>query len=109
LILSELWVLGYVPAIMAEKKQSPGCARCAELDARVAALEAELAKAKKHSGNSSQPPSDDIVSPKKKNENGKRGRPKKPKRGGQPGHKRHLRTPFMEVTNTRATDGRAKT
>jgi transposase len=79
---------------MAEKKQEKGCARCAELELRVAALEAELAKAKKHSGNSSKPPSGDIVRPKKKQK--KRGRPKKRKRGGQPGHERHLRRPFTE-------------
>lgn len=82
---------------MAEKKQkqSEGCDRCAELEARIAALEAELAKAKKNSGNSSKPPSGDIVTPPKRKD-GKRGRPKKRKKGGQPGHERHTRPPFTE-------------
>lgn len=79
-------------AIMTDGKPKDGCSRCAELEARVAALEAELAKAKKHSGNSSKPPSGDIVNPPKKKN--RRGRSKKRKGGGQPGHERHLRTPF---------------
>jgi hypothetical protein len=58
----------------------------------VAALEAELAKAKKHSGNSSKPPSSDIVDPPREN---KPGRPRKRKIGGQPGHARHQREPFL--------------
>jgi transposase len=82
-----------LPAIMAESKPENGCPHCAELEARVAALEAELAKAKKNSGNSSKPPSGDIVTPPKKTKN-KRGRPKKRRIGGQPGHQRHLRTPY---------------
>jgi transposase len=65
---------------------------------RLAALEAELAKAKKHSGNSSKPPSSDITNPPKAKGGGKgqvggRGRSKR-RRGGQPGHKRHDRTAF---------------
>ena len=75
---------------MAETKQGNGCPGCAELEARVAALEAQLAKALKHSGNSSKPPSSDIVNPPKKQQ--KPGRPKQRKIGGQPGHPRHLRT-----------------
>ena len=55
-------------------------------------MEAELAKAKKHSGNSSKPPSGDIVKPKAKQK--KPGRPRKRKIGGQPGHERHTRKPF---------------
>ena len=78
--------------IMARKKQKQGCSRCASLEAQIAALEAELAKAKKHSGNSSKPPSGDIVKPKEKRK--KRGRPRKRKIGGQPGHERHERKPF---------------
>ena len=57
---------------------------------RIAALEAELAKAKKNSSNSSKPPSSDLVKP-----------PKPPRkdghrrqRGGQPGHEQHLRADF---------------
>ena len=86
-------------AIMAENKSENGCARCAQLAAQVAAmqaqidaLEAKLAKSQKHSGNSSKPPSSDIVKPRRKP--GKRGRPKKRRIGGQPGHQRHERTPF---------------
>jgi transposase len=79
---------------MAEKKRETGCPRCAELEARVAALEAELAKARKNSGNSSKPPSGDIVTPPNKEKKKKPGRPRKRKRGGQPGHERHERTPF---------------
>ena len=75
----------------------PQCAklkrRIAELEARLAQIEAELAKARKHSGNSSKPPSSDIVRPPPKG-SGKRGRPRRRKRGGQPGHPRHLRPPF---------------
>ncbi len=77
---------------MAAIKQEHGCARCAELEARVAALEAQLAQAQKHSGNSSKPPSSDITTPSPKKK--KPGRPKKRKIGGQPGHPRHERTAF---------------
>lgn len=87
-----------LPPIMARGRRKQGCSRCASLEAqvaallaRVAALEAELAKAKKHSGNSSKPPSSDIVNPAQKK---KRGRPRKRKIGGQPGHERHEREPF---------------
>jgi transposase len=62
----------------------------AALQERISALEAELAKAKKNSSNSSKPPSSDIVKPKKPLP--KSG--KKRKRGGQPGHEQHLRSPF---------------
>lgn len=85
--------------MMAASKRENGCARCAELAAQVAALQAQvdalaekLAKSQKHSGNSSKPPSSDIVKPRRKP--GKRGRPKKRRIGGQPGHDRHERTPF---------------
>lgn len=87
-----------LPPIMARSRRKQGCSRCASLEAqvaallaRVAALEAELAKAKKHSGNSSKPPSSDIVHPAQKKN---RGRPRKRKIGGQPGHERHEREPF---------------
>lgn len=76
------------------------CPRCAERDRRIADLEAhlarieaELAKARKNSGNSSKPPSSDIVRPSATRER-KVGRPRRRKRGGQPGHPRHLRTPL---------------
>ena len=73
----------------------PNClklaAHIAQLEERLSKLEAELAKAKKHSGNSSKPPSGDIVNAgkgKKKPSPGQR------QRGGQLGHTRHERTPF---------------
>jgi len=62
----------------------------APLLARISALEAELANAKKNSANSSKPPSSDLVKP-----------PKSPRkdgqqrqRGGQPGHEQHQRDDF---------------
>lgn len=77
------------------------CPECAKLRERVekleashAELEAALAKANKNSSNSSKPPSSDITHPPKSNK--KPGRPKKRKRGGQPGHARHTRSPFDE-------------
>lgn len=57
---------------------------------RIAALEAELAKAKKNSSNSSKPPSSDMVKPPRPS--AKDG--KKRKRGAQPGHQQHLRPIF---------------
>ncbi len=62
----------------------------APLRQRIAALEAELAKAKKNSLTSSKPPSSDIVKPKKP----PRKDGKQRKRGGQPGHEQHVRSPF---------------
>ena len=62
----------------------------APLQERIAALEAELAKAKKNSSNSSKPPSSDLVKPPKpRREDGQ-----KRQRGGQPGHEQHLRPEF---------------
>jgi uncharacterized protein DUF6444 len=58
--------------------------------ARIAELELALAKAKKDSSISSKPPSSDIAKPKPKKP---RGRRKKPRRGGQPGHMQQLREP----------------
>jgi transposase len=73
----------------------PGCEhlrrQVAALLERVAKLEAELAAARKNSGNSSKPPSSDIAKPPRP-EGGSRKR--KRKRGGQPGHPRHERPPF---------------
>jgi transposase len=68
-------------------------AQLAQLAARVAELEAQLAKATKNSSNSSKPPSSDIVKPPPKGVGGKRGK-KKRKRGGQLGHPRHDRPAF---------------
>ena len=61
----------------------------AELQAENARLSSQLAAARKHSGNSSKPPSSDIVKPKDR-------RPKKSKRriGAQKGHPQHQRPAF---------------
>jgi hypothetical protein len=65
-------------------------AQVAELQAENARLSSQLAAARKHSGNSSKPPSSDIVKPKD------RRRKKKSKRriGGQKGHPQHQRPAF---------------
>lgn len=57
---------------------------------RIAVLEAELAKLKKNSSNSSKPPSSDLVKPPKS----PRKDGQKRKQGGQPGHRQHLRDEF---------------
>jgi transposase len=57
---------------------------------RIAALEAELAKAKKNSSNSSKPPSSDMVKPPRLSPKGGKRR----KRGAQPGHQQHVRPIF---------------
>jgi transposase len=79
------------------KRECPNCERLmrrlAEVEARLAEVESELAKARKSSATSSKPPSSDIVKPPKKQPKTKRG---KRKRGAQPGHPRHERTPFSE-------------
>jgi transposase len=64
----------------------------APLKARIAELEAELARLKKNSTTSSKPPSSDIVKPPPQATGG--GRRRKRRGGGQPGHKRHTRPPF---------------
>lgn len=65
-------------------------ARIAELEKQNAELQEQLAKARKNSSTSSKPPSSDIVKPPNKPAKGR----KKRKRGGQPGHERHLRPSF---------------
>ena len=62
----------------------------ASLRERIAALEAELAKAKKNSSNSSKPPSSDLVKPPKPPRKDGQNR----QRGGQLGHEQHLRADF---------------
>lgn len=59
--------------------------------ARIAQLEAEIARLKKNSSTSSKPPSSDIVKPPKPSPPNRRG---KRSIGGQPGHAQHTRTPF---------------
>lgn len=66
--------------------------RIAKLEAQVAQLTQENARLKKNSSNSSKPPSSDIVKPPSPVCVG-RGKGKR-KIGGQPGHRRHQRTPF---------------
>lgn len=73
-----------------EASVAPLRAKITDLVAQVKRLEAENARLKKNSSTSSKPPSSDIVKPKKPP--GKGG--KKRKRGGQPGHDQHLRSPF---------------
>jgi transposase len=64
----------------------------APLLARIAELEAEVARLKKNSTTSSKPPSSDIIKPPRPAPGGSRRR--KRRRGGQPGHQRHTRAPF---------------
>jgi transposase len=75
---------------MAERETRTECPTCERLKARVVELEAQLAAARKHSGNSSKPPSSDIVKPPKDTPEGADQR----NIGGQPGHPRHDRPAF---------------
>lgn len=63
----------------------------APLQARIAQLETEVVRLKKNSGNSSKPPSSNIVKPSKPDVAKRRG---KRSIGGQPGHVKHERKPF---------------
>lgn len=65
----------------------------AELMQRVDQLERELAAARKDSSNSSKPPSSDIVKKPTSKGGGRRKRKRKP--GGQKGHPKHERPPFL--------------
>lgn len=67
-------------------------AAVAPLRARIAELEAEVARLKKDSSTSSKPPSSDIVKPPRPPATG--GRRGKRRRGGQFGHRQHLRPSF---------------
>jgi transposase len=62
--------------------------------ARIEELERQLAAARKDSSTSSKPPSSDIVKPPRPKTGVRKRRSGKPRRGGQPGHPRHERTPF---------------
>lgn len=66
----------------------------AQLKLQLAVIQDQLAKANKNSATSSKPPSSDITNPPPKRN--RPGRPKKPKIGGQPGHKRHERKSFLD-------------
>jgi transposase len=71
----------------------------AQVDAllkKVTQLEAELAKARKNSANSSKPPSSDIVKPTATGKKSGNKKKNKRKQGAQPGHPRHERDPFSE-------------
>ena len=94
-------------AVVMAKQRNHSCPHCQRLEKQVAELqkrleeaERQLAKARKHSGNSSKPPSSDIVNPKRgaapaaDAKVGKQTGQTKRKRGGQPGHPRHKRKPF---------------
>jgi transposase len=64
--------------------------RAAALELEIARLQQELAAARKDSSTSSKPPSSDLVKPKRPVSKGG----KKRRKGGQPGHEPHLRSPF---------------
>jgi transposase len=64
-------------------------AQLAQQAARIAELELALAKAQKNSATSSKPPSSDLTNPPPKRK--RPGCRKKPCRGAQPGHERHVR------------------
>lgn len=68
--------------------------KVAALAQEVAELKLQLAKANKDSSNSSKSPSSDITNAGKDKQSKNRGRPKKRKIGGQPGHSRNLREPL---------------
>jgi transposase len=77
---------------MREQATNNDCPQCAILKRRIVELESRLARVKKNSGNSSKPPSTDIVKPPRADRK-KKGQ-KKRKRGGQPGHPKHERPAF---------------
>jgi transposase len=67
-------------------------AELAQQAARIAELELALAKAQKNSATSSKPPSSDLTNPPPKRK--RPGRRKRPRRGAQAGHERHVREPL---------------
>jgi transposase len=73
-----------------EEENTRLCDENRQLREENARLQQQLAAARKDSSTSSKPPSSDMVKPPKP----PRKDGKKRKRGGQPGHKQHLRAPF---------------
>ena len=73
-----------------EEENTRLCDENRQLREENARLQQQLAAARKNSSTSSKPPSSDIVKPQKP----PRKDGKKRKRGGQPGHEQHLRSPF---------------
>jgi len=63
------------------------------LQEKIKILEIKISKLSKNSSNSSKRPSSDITNPNSKENKGKKGNGKI---GGQPGHTRHVRTPFTK-------------
>ena len=76
-----------------ERLVAEQAARIEELVQRVDELQRQLAQARKDSSNSSKPPSSDIVK-KPKDRSGRRRKGKR-KQGGQKGHPKHERSPFL--------------
>jgi transposase len=75
---------------MISEAVAPLKVRIEELETENARLRAVIARLKKDSSTSSKPPSSDLVKPPKPpREDGQKHR-----RGGQPGHEQHLRSPF---------------
>ena len=90
--------------IAAQAKQIAAQAKqITALTQEVAELKLKLAKANKDSSNSSKSPSSDITGAGKDKKKNKPGRPKKRKIGGQPGHRRNLRTPLPPVARVRCS------
>jgi transposase len=67
-------------------------AQLAQQAARITELELALAKAQKNSATSSKPPSSDLTKPPSQRK--RPGRRKRPRRGAQAGHQRHVREPL---------------
>ena len=96
------WARRAYDAAVMWKQRNQACPNCERLlkrvrrlEERLSDLEAELAKAKKHSGNSSKPPSSDIVKPPpRQHQAAETSGQVKRQRGAQPGHPRHQRQPF---------------
>jgi transposase len=72
--------------------QEPVVEKLCELSAKVDEQAKQIAVLQKNSTNSSKPPSSDITKPTRT----KKGKGKKNKHGGQPGHPKHARNPFSE-------------